>query len=360
MKYTENFNLKKPLQTEYYDVDDFNDNMDIVDREINGRVALTGGTMTGRLSFGTSGGSPETGIYESNGDLVLEADGVVDIYELYVKYLSVLKNGILNNAMEIFESNRGTVTVAAYDCPGVFKQCADYVSENERGDYTAIKNAISSARDGMTVELLPGNYNIYGNGIFEIEKKITVRGGMYGSAVKIYQLKDEFDEPATMFRLLNEVTVENLCFEMCDDSQSPKSITVIENGNCIVRNCIFKTSGIDGGTPPTPIVIGTRGGQGHSRRGIRIEKNCFDTVHSKPCVSDEFGGVDIGLRESNNDIGAFICGNFKTAGGSIRINSDCGGSRIIAYGNGELVKGAYTEEGQEEFGGEKVYTIGFL
>lgn len=36
MKYTDNLNLKKPEQTEFYNVDDFNENADILDAEIQG------------------------------------------------------------------------------------------------------------------------------------------------------------------------------------------------------------------------------------------------------------------------------------------------------------------------------------
>lgn len=53
MKYTDNLNLKKPEQTEFYDVDDFNANADILDAEVqaikDGYLPLTGGTMSGDI-----------------------------------------------------------------------------------------------------------------------------------------------------------------------------------------------------------------------------------------------------------------------------------------------------------------------
>lgn len=36
MQYTTNFNLKKPEGTDFYNVNDFNDNMDIIDNELGG------------------------------------------------------------------------------------------------------------------------------------------------------------------------------------------------------------------------------------------------------------------------------------------------------------------------------------
>lgn len=46
--FTPNYNLKKPLQEEFYDVDDFNGNADIIDTELKGLhddiADLQGGT----------------------------------------------------------------------------------------------------------------------------------------------------------------------------------------------------------------------------------------------------------------------------------------------------------------------------
>ncbi len=50
MRYTENLNLKKPEQTEFYDVDDFNENADIIDTELMNRLKLTGGVMSGTIT----------------------------------------------------------------------------------------------------------------------------------------------------------------------------------------------------------------------------------------------------------------------------------------------------------------------
>lgn len=58
MNYTENLRLKKPEQEEFYDVDDFNTNADILDEQItdikNGYVKKTGDSMSGDLSFDTN------------------------------------------------------------------------------------------------------------------------------------------------------------------------------------------------------------------------------------------------------------------------------------------------------------------
>ena len=50
MNYTANLNLKKPEQTEFYDVDDFNDNADAIDTALMARLQLAGGTMTGKIT----------------------------------------------------------------------------------------------------------------------------------------------------------------------------------------------------------------------------------------------------------------------------------------------------------------------
>lgn len=60
MKYTDNLNLKKPEQTEFYDVDDFNYNADVLDAEVksikDGYLPLTGGTMLDSIYTKTNGG----------------------------------------------------------------------------------------------------------------------------------------------------------------------------------------------------------------------------------------------------------------------------------------------------------------
>ena len=57
MKYTNSLNLKKPDQTDFYNVDDFNANADILDVQISniksGYLPLTGGTVTGTITAGT-------------------------------------------------------------------------------------------------------------------------------------------------------------------------------------------------------------------------------------------------------------------------------------------------------------------
>lgn len=52
MKYTENLNLKKPESTDFYDVDDFNDNMDTIEREFEKRPTDDGdaSSMTAKFS----------------------------------------------------------------------------------------------------------------------------------------------------------------------------------------------------------------------------------------------------------------------------------------------------------------------
>lgn len=50
MRYTDNLNLKKPEQTEFYDVDDFNENADKIDAEMMKRLSLSGGTITGTIT----------------------------------------------------------------------------------------------------------------------------------------------------------------------------------------------------------------------------------------------------------------------------------------------------------------------
>ena len=55
MNFTKWFKLRKPEQEEFYDVDDFNFNADILDTELknvkDNYLPLTGGTVTGDVAI---------------------------------------------------------------------------------------------------------------------------------------------------------------------------------------------------------------------------------------------------------------------------------------------------------------------
>lgn len=51
MTQTDNYNLKKPDQNDYYDIDIYNENVDTVDTTLAGKLDKTGGAMSGTLTM---------------------------------------------------------------------------------------------------------------------------------------------------------------------------------------------------------------------------------------------------------------------------------------------------------------------
>lgn len=60
--YTNNLNLKKPESDDFYNVEDFNDNFDILDEEISSKADKMSSFVTGNLaSLNSSGGLSDSG-----------------------------------------------------------------------------------------------------------------------------------------------------------------------------------------------------------------------------------------------------------------------------------------------------------
>lgn len=69
MKYTDNYSLKKPDKEDFYNINDFNDNADIIDLEIKAANDKIAAHLVERASLSTLG---HVNIYTASG--ILEAD----------------------------------------------------------------------------------------------------------------------------------------------------------------------------------------------------------------------------------------------------------------------------------------------
>lgn len=79
--YTSNYNIKKPDNTDFINVQDLNDNADIIDREIkaaanSGMAKVTGAKVGNMAQFTTDGGIEDSGLKLSvyNGGLRVTYD----------------------------------------------------------------------------------------------------------------------------------------------------------------------------------------------------------------------------------------------------------------------------------------------
>ena len=87
--YTKNYNLKKPLQEEFYNIDDHNGNMDIIDEALD-RLSKTSGVVispdepefgdvwidTDDESGGSGGGGAVSSVNGQTGEVVLTPDDI--------------------------------------------------------------------------------------------------------------------------------------------------------------------------------------------------------------------------------------------------------------------------------------------
>jgi hypothetical protein len=150
--YTTNYSLKKPLQTEYYNVNDFNDNADIIDSEIK-KVDSNLKTKTEQL------GENIEEVSRSLGDI---RTGLEDIR-------TALKGCV------------HCVTVAASDTDDSTKMFADYVCDGVKDEYE-INSALEQLSNGGKIYLFAGTYNCTGI-IHIINPGITLCGDGYASHI---------------------------------------------------------------------------------------------------------------------------------------------------------------------------------
>lgn len=99
MNYTENYNLKKPAQTDYYDVDDFNANADTTDAKLKdlydrkAEIATGSYTGTGKAGGGVNTNSitfdftPSVVLIQSGSGAVVNATAIINgsAVDMYVQ-----------------------------------------------------------------------------------------------------------------------------------------------------------------------------------------------------------------------------------------------------------------------------------
>ena len=70
--YTQNYNLKKPAQTDFYNIDDFNDNADIIDEALSDKLNSDFSNVSGGAVPISNGGTGATSYYGARENLRLK------------------------------------------------------------------------------------------------------------------------------------------------------------------------------------------------------------------------------------------------------------------------------------------------
>ncbi len=113
MKYTENYNLKKPEQSDSYDIDDFNENSETLDKEL-ARLAkllkvedissefIVNHSSNAQLQISTAEvykqGNVVSGTLLIQGELE-SASGAYEVFEINSKYKPIQPNFVCQGAM---------------------------------------------------------------------------------------------------------------------------------------------------------------------------------------------------------------------------------------------------------------------
>ena len=86
--YTENYNLKKPSPTDFYNIEDFNSNADIIDEALNNKLNSDFSNVSGGAVPISNGGTGATGYYEARENLRLQIANCASVDLLaYIKSL---------------------------------------------------------------------------------------------------------------------------------------------------------------------------------------------------------------------------------------------------------------------------------
>ncbi len=343
MEYTEIYGLKKPDQDDYYNVEDFNDNADIIETELNDRLSVSeGGRVSGATDF-TGDVNFIGGVYRNDAELS----------ELYAD-----KN-------HTHAPDTAVVAAAAYLSDEEYKERADYVSKTKTGDKAALIEAIAACPEGGIVELLPGEYVITGSQAMadtlgvEITKSIVLRG-ISASKVVVRQ-EGEIVDPAVLFTVKTEnVSIEDMTLRMqIDSNNSPVPLIEINSDGASVRRCIFEAE--EGITAVNDSIsfnidinvtnINPDDSSSYLIKEARIEDCNFKVPYSDLNTEEEYYceiGIENKLKLSGRIYGNISSANiilFSRSFDEISYNGD-----LAVFGNGLLKSGGYDGEEAGSYG----------
>lgn len=237
--YTTNYNLKKPLQEEFYNVDDFNENADIIDTQLKSRATLVNGKVpTSELPIGTANGI--AGLDEDGNVPVDNLPDTVAILDSTGKLpTDVIPSDVGGNGKR---TTRYTVGSSSY---GWTSSDCDYLCDGT-ADEVEINNAIQALRStGGEVVLLDGQYNLTGSIIMD-KNNVTIRGN--GNNTKLVRgFMGVYGTHGMIFITADYCEVRNLYLDGVrgtynDGYQRGVMIDTLSQ-NCRVEGCYFINHG---------------------------------------------------------------------------------------------------------------------
>ena len=137
MKYTDNLGLKKPESTDFYNVDDFNDNMDKIEEELEKRPTDDGDASSMTIEFTEA---LETATLTSGEKLSVAFGKIARAIRGYMSHILIKGSSSQSGHVKLTDSSAVTDTISTRDastaagrisCAGVkadFASCRDRIS----------------------------------------------------------------------------------------------------------------------------------------------------------------------------------------------------------------------------------------
>lgn len=347
--FTENYNLKKPLQEEFYNIDDHNGNMDIIDEELKNRARLdeNGKVLEEQLPSMDYVPTSEKG--KANGVATLGGDGKVPKEQL-PESASGGGSGKRTVRFTVGSSQYGWT---ASDC--------DYLCDGTADD-VEINAAIQALRStGGEIVLLDGLYNL-ASAILINKDGVTLTGN--GANTKIIRAFNDDENDETLQGLFivtgTYCAIKNLYIDDVKGNYTAyRAISLYGGTNCIIADNTIVNIGGDGiyvNSDNNTIDNNNVSSSGNS--GINLNKtNKSIVTNNKVSGSDMYGifAIRVGDGVINNNV---CTGNYNSGislywadrttitGNASNNNGDCGfyitrGSGNIICGNTFVGNGAY-------------------
>ena len=359
---TENYNLKKPLPEEFYNIEDHNSNMDIIDAELKKRAGLdeNGKVLKEQLPVNEANGV--AGLDEngkiSTGNLPIgTAGGVAGLDENGKLESNILPEGIGGGG-----SGKRTVrlTVGSSLYGWTASDC-DYLCDGT-ADEVEINAAIQALRTtGGEIVLLDGLYNL-SSAILVNKDGVTLTGN--GASTKIVRAfnDDENDETLQGLIIVTSVycTIRNLYIDDVKGNYTTyRTISLYSGDNCTIADNTIVNIGGDGiyvNSDNNTINNNNVSESGNS--GINLNETNNSIVTNNKVTGSAMYGI-FAIRVNDGTINNNVCTDNYNSGISLywadrtvitgnasNNNGDCGfyitrGSGSVICGNTFVGNGSY-------------------
>ena len=176
-EYTENYNLKKPAQEDFYNVDDFNNNADVIDSQLKtlsdglgsaAQESTVSGINTKIGETGNTGGSATAGsVFAKLNKLITDITTHMGRWtSARAGYIDTINSNAASAKTAAANAQNYTATNNTASKTGILSQKGSYIIsllENAAYGLNALKTAVSSSNAGIRPSLTGTGTTVYNN-----------------------------------------------------------------------------------------------------------------------------------------------------------------------------------------------------